>query len=209
MAYTTETEIENYLLTTIDSSFSSQVSSWISMAQKWIDNYTDRTFEASTETKKYDGNGRYYLYVDDLLSVTTIWMVANDSTGDANTETLAATDFYLYQEDNPNKTPYNRIVLNPNGDYQSFELGNQNIWVKGSFGYSAAAPEDIQMVATKLVAGIIETGKNGGISSFTEGDYTVNYTQFERLANQNLSVKQILDWYKRKPLITTHKMLRI
>lgn len=194
MAYTDQTSIENYLLTDIDASFSTQITTWISAVQKWIDNYTDRTFEASTTTKKYDGKSKHFLMVDDLLSVNTLWFVSNDSTSDANTNSLATTDYYLYQNDDPNKTPYNKVVLNPNGSYQTFDWGLQNIWIKGSWGYSTTVPEDIKMVATKLVGAIINTGKDGNVRSFSEGDYSVT---FSNLLNSDLSIKQVLDWYKK------------
>jgi len=95
MAYTSETEIENYLLTTIDSSFSTQVSTWISAVQKWIDNYTGRTFEAATLTKKFDGNNDDDLIVSDLLSVDTIWFTANDSTADAGTTSAQEQTYHI------------------------------------------------------------------------------------------------------------------
>lgn len=209
MAYTSEEQIERYLLTTIDSSFSSQVSTWISAAQKWIDNYTNRTFEAVTETKKYDGNGLAHLYVDDLVSVDTIWFTANNATADAGTITLSTTDYYLYQNDDPNRTPKNKIVLNPYGGQHCFDRGWQNIWVKGSFGYAATVPEDIQMVATKLVASIIKTGKDDGVQSFSQGDYSVTYRSFESIINNDLSVKTILNFYKKPTAINGFKMSRI
>lgn len=209
MAYTTETDIENYLLTDIDSSFSSQITSWIASVKQWIDNYTNRTFEVAASTKKFDGNGKNSLYLDDLLSVDTIWFTANDSTSDAQTETLATTDFYLYQNDDPNKTPYNKILINPNGDYRTFEYGKQNIWIKGSWGYSATVPDDIKMVATKLVASLIKAGKDEGVQSFSQGDYSVTYRSFQSLINNDLGVKDILDWYKKKTPITGYKISRI
>jgi len=209
MAYTTEENIENYLLTTIDSTFSTQIDTWIDMAEKWIDNYTDRTFEASTATKKFDGNGKHYLMVDDLISITSFWQVENDSTADANTDTLATTDYYLYRNDDPNKTPYNKILLNPKGDFQVFRWGKQNIWINGSWGYSSTVPDDIKMVATKLVASIVKQGKDENIRSYTEGDLSVSYGSFQSVLNSDLSVKQILDYYKKKDRFTGYLMNRI
>lgn len=206
--YTSETEIENYLLTTIDSSFSSQVETWISMVTKYIDNYTDRTFEASSTTKKFDGTGKPILHLDDLVSVTTIWMTANDSTSDANTKTLSTTDFYLYQNDDPNETPYNKLLMNPKGSYNVFEKGYQNIWISGSWGYSTSVPDDIKMVATKLVSSIINTGKKDGVKDFTEGDFSVTYESFNSILNRDLSVKAILDYYKKPKEITGFNVSR-
>lgn len=207
--YTTENDIENYLLTTIDTTFSSQITSWISAVQKWIDNYTDRTFEATTALKKFDGNGKHYLLVDDLLSITSCWMTENSSTADGNTDTLSTTDYFLYRNDDPNKTPYNKILLNPDGDFQVFDWGKQNIWINGSWGYSSTVPEDIKMVATKLVASILKVGKDDGIRSYSEGDLSITYQSFQNILNSDLSVKQILDYYKKKERLTGFLVNRI
>lgn len=212
--YCSKTDLENYLNTTITISggdVTAQVNSWISSVSKWIDNYTDRSFEEVNAVRKYDGNGKDHLDIDDLLSVDKIWFVSNDSTGDAQTYELATTDYYLYHNSNPNKTPYNLIKLNPNGDYRTFPAwALQNIWIKGDWGYSVTAPDDIKMVAVKLVAAIARLGKDGGdIKAFSEGDLSITYNDFEKTINSDLSVKSILDFYKRKPQLIGFKAIRI
>lgn len=209
MAYTTQEAIENYLLITIDSSFTTQVEAWIDSAETWINNYTDRNFEATAALKKFDGKGGHTLLVDDIISITSFWMTENSSTADANTDTLQTTDYFLYQNDDPNKTPYNRIILNPDGNFQSFDWGLQNLWILGTWGYSSTAPSDIQMVATKLVSGLIKTGKDDGVRSYSEGDLSVTYQNFQSIINNDLSAKQILDWYKKKERFTGFLMNRI
>ena len=58
MSYTTKVKIENYLMTDIDSSFDTQIAEWIASVEKYIDNYTGKTFEeGDSEIKYYDGNG--------------------------------------------------------------------------------------------------------------------------------------------------------
>jgi len=206
--YTTKTEIENYLLTTIDATFDSQITTWISAAQEWIENYTDREFEANTQTNKYDGKGEHSLLIDDVMSVDTVWFTENDATGDAQTETLATTDYYLYQNNNPNKTPYNKMVINPDGDQNVFEWGLQNIWIKGSFGYSTTVPADIKMVTTKLVASMVKPGKDGEIADYTEADLSVTYRAFDDIMDRDVGVKSVLDWYKKKDRITGFNVKR-
>ena len=71
MPYTTETKIENYLLTDIDASLSSQVSDWITAAENWINNYTGKVFETASSVKYFDGNGKTALIVDDFITMTT------------------------------------------------------------------------------------------------------------------------------------------
>jgi len=211
--YCSKTDIENYLLTTIDSSFNTPISSWIASVSKWIDNYTGRTFEEVNEVKKYDGNGKESLNVDDLISVDKIWFVANDATGDNMTIELASTDYYLYRDSsaNANGKPYNRIVLNPNGNNREFPgWAIQNVWIKGNWGYSAIVPDDIKMVAVKLVSALVRQGKDSGdIKSFSEGDLSITYNDFQKTLDSDLSVKGILDWYKKKERIISFKAIRV
>lgn len=195
-SYTTKQQVENYLQIDISTDLDTQVDSWIGMAEKYINTYTDRSFEASTETKKYAG-GDDSIWVDDLLSVNNVWMVENDATGDAGTTELSTTDYYLKQGDNANKTPYNKIEISENGNYNYFESGQLNIWINGSWGFSTVVPEDIKMVATKLVASIVKSGKDGNIKSFSEHDYSVTYIDFENVLNSDIGVKSVLDMYKR------------
>jgi hypothetical protein len=196
MAYCTKTDVENYLQVGIDSSLDDQITAWIASVTAWINRYTGRNFEASTQIKKYDGKGRNYLYVDDLLSLSAVWFVSNDATSDAGSLSIPTTDFHLYQDDDPNKTPYNKLSLRPLVSRSEFPYGHQNVWVHGSFGYAAAVPADIKLVAAKLVASIVNVGKNDQVGQYTEGDLSVSYVTFDKLINQDVGVKEVLNWYK-------------
>lgn len=205
--YTTKQDIENYLLTTIDASFESQVESWISMAQKYIENYTDRIFEKSSGTKKYDGNGRNKLFVYDLLSVDSVKFVSTNGTE----MELADTDYVLdnFHDSDPEKLPFNQITINPYGSFRLFPDGMRNIHIEGDWGFSEEVPGDIRMVATKLVASIIKAGKDGNVKSFTQADYSVTYDTFANILNSDLSVKGILDFYKRPQKLTGFTVSRV
>lgn len=209
MAYCTKTDIENYLQVGISSTLDTQVTAWIAAVQAWIDRYTNRTFESSSMVKKYDGKGRHYLIVDDLLSLSKVFFTANDSTSDANTRNVPTTEFHLYQDDDPNKTPYNKLLLKPFSSYGTFPLGAQNIVVDATFGFATTAPADIQLVATKLVASIVKVGKDDSKENFSQGDLAISYVQFDKIINMDLGVKQILDFYKKQPLLTGFNMIRI
>lgn len=201
MSYTTKQQVENYLQIDISTDLDTQVASWISMAEKYIDNYTNRIFESVSELKKYEGNDEDEMWVDDLLSVTNIWMVENDATSDAGTKQLDTTDYHLKQGDDANKTPYNKIQLNENGNYNFFRAGQLNIWIQGVWGYSATVPDDIKMIATKLVASIINLGKDGKVKSFSEHDYSVTYNDFGKLLENDIGIKMTLEMYRRRQAI--------
>ncbi|MHC1728067.1 MAG: hypothetical protein AB9866_19035 [Syntrophobacteraceae bacterium] len=192
--YTTQGEVENYTLTTIDPSFTSQVEAWITAVTEYIDSYTDRTFIGVDATKKYDGNGKYIMYVDDLLELDTLTI-----------DGVEITDYYLYHNEDANKTPKNKIVL----DEDLFTSGRQNIEIEGTWGYSAAAPGDIKVVATKLVASIIKPGKDDGVQSFSEGDMSVTYKSFDSVLRSDISVKETLDRYKRPQSLTSVSISRV
>lgn len=196
MAYCTKTDVENYLQVGIDSSLDTQVTAWIAAATAWINRYTGRSFEASTLIKKYDGLGRNYLMVDDLLSVSALWFVSNDATSDGGSQLVSSSQYHLYQDDDPNKTPYNKLQLIPVNSYGVFPYGAQNIYVHGSFGYAASCPADITVIATKLVASIVNVGKNDQVGQYAEADLSISYISFDKLINMDLGVKEILDWYK-------------
>lgn len=196
MAYCTKTDIENYLQVGIDSSLDDQITSWIEAATAWIERYTGRSFETSSGLKKYDGKGRRYLYVDDIVSVSKVFFVANDATSDSGSEEISTSDIHLYQDEDPNKSPYNKLQLVTGAERAVFPFGEQNIWVEGSFGYSTSVPADIKLVAAKLVASIVKVGKDEGIGQYTEGDLSVSYISFDKLINQDVSVTEVLNWYK-------------
>ena len=104
-----------------------------------IENYTNRRFYSTTETKYFDG--ALTLWVPDLLSVTTL---KTDEDGDATFEntfdgTVGTGDYILYGgglEDSLNLYPRTHIEINPNGDYGSFASGvKRGVEIAGVWGY--------------------------------------------------------------------------
>ena len=140
MAYCTKTDVENYLQVGISATLDTQISAWITAVETWIKRYTDRDFEASSMIKKYDGKERNYLLIDDFTSLENVFFTANDSTADAGSREVATTEFLTYQDDDPNKTPYNKIVLKPFNEYGTFPFGAQNIVVEAIFGFATTVP---------------------------------------------------------------------
>lgn len=210
MAFITRSQVEDYLNIDIPTALDARLDTWIASAEKWIENYTDRTFEAETFVKKFDGSNKRFLYVDDLLSVSNVWFVANQATADGATRKLSTVDWLTYQEDNANKTPYNKLVLNPDGNHDYFPKGFQNVWIDGSWGYSETAPADVQQACIKLVAGIVKTSKEEGsdIKQFSEGDFSITYGGFDKIAERDISLKEVLLWYKRKDPLNSYRMYR-
>jgi len=204
--YTTKSQIEDYLGIEISEELDARVGVWIKQVSKYIDNYTGREFGSEKLLKKYDGNDDCYIDIDDIETIDKLWFVTYDSTADAGTREIPNSYFYLYQNDDPNKKPYNKIVLNGRNAFY-FPEGNQNIWVLGDFGYESV-PEDLQLACTKLVASFMKTGIDGGniVNTFTEGDLSISYGSFDKALSRDISTQLVLDYYKRKHKIESIKI---
>jgi len=97
-------------------------------ASRAIDNFCDRHFYVKSETRYFDGQTP--LFVDDLLSVTTL---KTDEDGDATFEnTFASTDYILYPL---NTYPKTKIELSADSDYGSFGYTKKGCEIDGVWGY--------------------------------------------------------------------------
>ncbi|MCK5492977.1 MAG: hypothetical protein KAJ14_07695 [Candidatus Omnitrophica bacterium] len=161
----------------------------------YIDNYCGREFEdESVSHKLYDGDGTKELLMDDLITFTKIEILDEDGNIDYTID--ASDEYYIYPA---NKTPKTRIILNAfNAPVTIFPRGCQNVKVYGTFGYAETVPNAIELVATKLVAGIIGE-KNpdiaGEIKEEKLGEYRVEMQEISKMAN-HLSIEKILDQYR-------------
>lgn len=100
-------------------------------ASRMIDDYCERYFYVYEGTKYYDGAGSL-LWLDDVLSVTTL---KNDDDDDGTFENTLTqnTDFYLYPLNDTVKT---RAVIRTQGSYSGFANGiKKGVEVVGIFGY--------------------------------------------------------------------------
>ena len=114
---------------------------------RWIDNYCGRKFYANTtENRYYTPNSYNILYIDDLLSVSTL---GTDSDGDRTYEdTWATTDYDLMPYNAAlNSKPYTWIETTPQGSY-AFPAGvRKAVKITGVFGYctyATAAPYEVR-----------------------------------------------------------------
>lgn len=187
-AYTDKASVENYLLTSIDTSFNSQVTDWIAGISQYIDNYTSRTFVADSadSTRLFEGRSNQRLLIDDCVAISKV--EHGDRYGDSFVE-IASADYQVL--------PYNYLPI-------TCVALKRRVWcvgihrITGKWGYSVACPADIKFVATVLTAGIINTHVHTGTAKRQEaiGSYKVTYyddhgiTDYER-------VLSLLDGYRR------------
>ena len=218
MPYITEVEVEKYLAININPALASFITTLIGAVTNYIEKYTDRVFEAPSpdddETKYYDGNDTTKLQIDDLRTLTSLTVDDVALTED--------TDFLLYPLNEDPKEwieliqPETRINTNSRLDSTSpyvFDKGQATISIVGKFGYSATPPDDIKLVAMKLVGGIIK--ENVGdtdtkeLTQETIGDYSASYAKIKEMAF-SLGVNTILNQYIREPLpkaMSGHRMI--
>lgn len=181
--YTNKELIENYTLLSIDASFDSALESWIESISELIERQTNRVFIASdSEERVFDGNNKTKLVIPDFVELTSVEVDSKDVTS----------SILKYPA---NELPHTSIYYE-NGFYR----GKQNITVGAKWGYSVTAPKAIEMVATVMVAGIIQDQEkpNDAIVSERIGNYQVKYTekQFEDFK----VIEKTLSAFRRYPL---------
>jgi hypothetical protein len=195
MAYTNKSNVENYLMIDIDTAFDIQINSWITSAETYIKNYTNRTFGPTNETRYFDGSGKSEQFVDSFTgSPVVLILVLNSSDIEYTLTEGIDDDFIVY--------PYNEItkfklIMTTNSQIGYWPTGKKRIKITADFGIGSSIPKDIELVATKMVADIIQKGLKGGqVSSESLGDYSVSFdNQFDENA-MGLEIKQILDKYR-------------
>jgi len=99
---------------------------------RWIDEYCYRHFYPVSETRYFYGTGDRDVFLDDLISVTTISYSEDD--GDTYTA-LTSSDYALMAGDDYNpRGSYNRVELSVNGDLATWPEGQKAVKVVGVWG---------------------------------------------------------------------------
>jgi hypothetical protein len=115
----------------------------IESASRLFDNLTFRRFYSTTadETRYYSATNRGRVFIDDLLTVTSI---AVDTDYDRTYETtLASTDYLLCPDNAPlNGEPYTWIEIDPlSSNY--FPTSRRGVKLIGTYGFCTTAPKDV------------------------------------------------------------------
>lgn len=190
MAYTSKSQVEDYLGTSLPNTLTTQLNLWITAVQEWIDNYTNTTFESSSETRYYDGNGDRELLVDLFHGTPAIVILDTDGADDV-TITDAYVDKYPL-----NRTTKDTVYLKSGAEVTLFPSYRYAVKITATFGWSAACPEEIKLAATRLLAHLLNKRLSGGvIRSESLGDYSVTLAEIDEEADI-LGVKNILDQYR-------------
>lgn len=123
----------------------------IEAASRHIDNATHRRFYSTSadETRYYSATNRERVFVDDLLTVTS---VKTDEDYDRTYETTFASTDYLLCPDNAilNGEPYTWIEIDPlSSNY--FPTSRRGVKIVGTFGYCVTAPKDVNDAVLDIV----------------------------------------------------------
>jgi hypothetical protein len=194
--YTNQTNIENYTLQDIDASFSSQIESWIESVETLIEKITGRVFiaDSTASERKYEiekegvvAIGEYTrhpieLYIDECAGTGVTALSIDDDTVDSD-------DYILYP---PNTDPKTRIRLTEDSGLY-FTKGEQNISVTAHWGYSEECPKDIELAATILASGLIQTKipKGTGYKSVSLGPMSLTYRDEKQIGDYEQALKTL------------------
>lgn len=152
MAYATISELKGFIDTagdelTFTDNDDVNLALCLDAATEWIEDKTGLSFEATTATKYYTADDYDAVYIDDLLSVTTL---KTDDNADGTFETTWATDDYVLFP--RNSTPKRMIKVNSKtGDYNFPKNVQDGVEVAGSWGTTSAAPDRVK-VACLMIA---------------------------------------------------------
>lgn len=174
--YCTLSDVKNYLnITSINSD--TLLSSLITSASAYIENWTNRVFSSSSNTAKFNGNNSHIMMLKDypIISVTSV-KVGNTyySASDGMSVGYVADDVAIY-------------LIGA-----IYEKGYSNIEISYTSGY-ATIPADIKQVCIDLVAYKFKETDRVGILSKTMAGEVVSFDSKD-LKDQS---KNILNNYNR------------
>ena len=178
MAYTNQAKVEAYANLDL-SSVSSQVTFWISAVKAYIDKFCGKTFEATSETRYYDGNGEACLMVDPFVGSPTVTILNQDGTDFRTLTEGADQDYITYPL---NKTEKYELRLSLGNSIGSFPCYPRAIKITATFGEATTVPDDVSLVATMMVAEIARARSGGNAQSETLGDYSITYVDVTKSA---------------------------
>lgn len=158
----------------------------------WADYFYPTTAD---ETRYYDGNGEEEIYVDPIVSLTSVYV--SESGGRASSDYTAwteDTDFYVMPYNySALDVPIQALVIdNDSGSKGTWGTVRKGIKITGVFGYSSYPPADIQQAAKITAMRWFMRAKQSW------QDTSVNAAMGEMLYTQSLDpdVKEILKPYK-------------
>ena len=211
MGYCDETDIENFLLLTIDSSFDTQIEDWIVVAEKQVNKYLGYTTtsgvwaEAITAEKakgKVNGEGDLIVFPNKIpiISVSGIDLVKGTSSITLSLTNSAGTPRYdIPMENDRIYYPNQEFSLTGTSTIGSFfNIKYQTFFTKLTYiaGYTSI-PADIRMATVNLVADIVMRHSNKeALRSMTQGRISKSWMSREGMSDFYLDAINYLSPYR-------------
>ncbi|MGX7894402.1 hypothetical protein [Tsuneonella sp. HG222] len=176
--YTTKAQVQNYLLTTIDSSFDAQLAAYIAAMSEHCDELAGfPIFREDPETYTYDGDGTCVLLTKPVHTITEITV---DGTALDLDDVLQS----------PYNSPIKKLLKLRSG---AFTNDYANVTVTMTHCLSVTLPEKIAWASTVFVALIVNQVNNQGeaVQSEKIGEYQVSFRSQKDRADYELA-KQIV-----------------
>lgn len=171
---------------TLDANDQAAVIRALEAASRRVDDMTHRTMYAETATRVLNGNGRSWMWVPDLLAVTTIKL---DEDGDRTFElTLAAAaDYYLkrrgYKDEDA--LPYTTLELDHvNGQRTSLLKQRRLVQIVGRWGYIEET-EAVESAGTAITGTLADATD---LTLATSADADLGIGQTLKLENEQVYI---------------------
>lgn len=196
MSYITESDLENFIIQDIDSSYSAWIASVIAYIEDYIEQYTGLVFDNSASATQYfDGIGGDILTIGEYQSLTSVQTL--DSSGNVMETLVDGTDYVGYPYNDATK---NSLKLLTGGQRSCWPEWDRSVKITGVFGYTTV-PGPVKVAAVKLAAKVINEGLKGGqVSQESLGSYSVTYRELDESVD-SLGIKEILNQYRRMTLV--------
>lgn len=135
-------DLKDHIMANGGGSFTSQddhnMAVAVNAVSRWLDTQYNTTFYARDLTQQYTATSRDLLWVEDLLTVTSVKF--DDDRDGTYSYTLPSTAYWLEPRNAANKTqPFRQIRLKPSSPRTFPTRQHYGIELVGSFGYCTAA----------------------------------------------------------------------
>jgi hypothetical protein len=170
MAYTTASLVENFLQRSLTQNEKASLAVIIPAIKIWLDKRLNSTFDLATSSTRYYDGGVMNLDIDPCTAISAVESI-NDDGADSYSYTTGTE--YIAEPQNETVKRELRKRLSP------FPRGVQRVAVTALFSeYDDGVPADIQIAATRLAAGIINSGKRentGNVASESLEGHSITY----------------------------------
>lgn len=183
---TTLSEVKVQLELTSDTTYDTWLSTLISAASVFIENYCKRKFVSREYTEYYDGKGRDRIFLNHR-PISAIAYIYDDCDREFGADTLIDSDEYTYYAEEG--------IVRLFGETRQFftrgifQEGVLNVKIKYTAGETV--PADLNQACVDMVIWKFRLKNTDGISSESIGSYSVSYSR-EQIPSKILSV---LDMY--------------